>query len=445
MRPSSSCTSQPAFVFSPLLSHVVEVDRPRLHGAPDLEHRCDELFSPFLRIAPASSHLSHQQHDCFPDLEATNSNVCFACPQELVTNRTLRPSFQAPRATYIQRALRWDTPRSKSYHQSAPSPAPLTGSERLQSRLGWPGMQLSESEPTSPIHTRIPTVARSQLQSNAAFSNSRFCITYKMPERASLNTTLSGPMSAAHMLPNGTKPDPEGLHSGSVSPRTVPAPSLPTPNPPGKRVEFVLSAPYRARLPLRVSIFLHDTTDSIVSTVKNFFGLYPAPGVSKGISFEDDEGNTLIARYENFRDNMTVHVRVIESPLESDYPGSGPPHGYYGSHALAPYGLEAHVSRPSSRASRLRSPSPNSRGRRSTSTSANPAAKKGRSRSSKTRDGLNDSFTGSTNGDSASGRAKEQLGTTDISVENIVEGGRRKRAKFESTVSSRLLGVGACV
>jgi hypothetical protein len=37
---------------------------------------------------------------------------------------------------------------------------------------------------------------------------------------------------------------------------------------------------------------------------------------------------------------------------------------------------------------------------------------------------------------STSGKGKEQLGTTDISVENIVEGGRRKRAKFESSVSS---------
>jgi len=35
---------------------------------------------------------------------------------------------------------------------------------------------------------------------------------------------------------------------------------------------------------------------------------------------------------------------------------------------------------------------------------------------------------------SASGKTKEQLGNTDISVENIVEGGRRKRAKFESSV-----------
>jgi hypothetical protein len=45
---------------------------------------------------------------------------------------------------------------------------------------------------------------------------------------------------------------------------------------------------------------------------------------------------------------------------------------------------------------------------------------------------------GYTSGDgapgSASGKNKEALGNTDISLENIVEGGRRKRAKFESSV-----------
>jgi hypothetical protein len=94
----------------------------------------------------------------------------------------------------------------------------------------------------------------------------------------------------------------------------------------------------------------------------------------------------------------------------------------------------------------LRSPSPNGgRGRRSTSAGTN--AKKGRSRSSRNRtqangDGHGDSFNGYSSSDGAAGstggRTKEQLGNTDISVENIVEGGRRKRAKFESSVRSEL-------
>lgn len=240
---------------------------------------------------------------------------------------------------------------------------------------------------------------------------------------------------------------PTGFHSGSVSPRTVTTP---------KRVQFVLvfqESPYQARLPLRVSIYPHDTTDSIITTVKNFYGLYSGPGISKGVSFEDQDGNTLIARYENFQDTMTVHVRVIEEPIGPGYHAAlGRTPSYYNADGYPPQGPrqpDTHASRPTSRTSRLRSPSPNGgRGRRSASTSTNPtAAKKGRSRSSKNRtqvngDGQGDSFSGYSSSDGAAGsssRIKEQLGNTDISVENIVEGGRRKRAEFESTVSCELL------
>jgi hypothetical protein len=45
---------------------------------------------------------------------------------------------------------------------------------------------------------------------------------------------------------------------------------------------------------------------------------------------------------------------------------------------------------------------------------------------------------GYTSGDgapgSSCGKNKDHLGNTEISLENIVEGGRRKRAKFESSV-----------
>ena len=58
-----------------------------------------------------------------------------------------------------------------------------------------------------------------------------------------------------------------GSHSGSVSPRQPVAP---------KHVQFQLlftqSPQYRARLPLRVQIYPHDDTESIISTVKNFYG-----------------------------------------------------------------------------------------------------------------------------------------------------------------------------
>lgn len=235
-------------------------------------------------------------------------------------------------------------------------------------------------------------------------------------------------------------------NGGSVSPRQAPSP---------KNVAFELlfleSPQYRARLPMRVQIYPHDTTDSIVTTVKNFYGLYSGPTGSKGVSFEDEHGNTLIARYENFRNNMIVYVRVIEEPpvaaLEAHHYRAMHMgvESYYGGDAYAlPQRFGPDMARANSRSPRRRSPSPNmSRGRRSDS--ASTVGKKGRSRSTKSRtiqshaDAYADSMNGYSSGDGApsttSARTKEQLGTTDISVENIVEGGRRKRAKFESSVS----------
>lgn len=242
-----------------------------------------------------------------------------------------------------------------------------------------------------------------------------------------------------------------GPSSGTTSPQQRVTP---------KHVQFELLFPespqYRARLPLRVQIYPHDSTESIVTTVKNFYGLYPHPtSGGKGVSFEDDQGNTLIARYENFINNMVVYVRVIEesSPPPaafgpSPFP-STPMDALYHAAEYAPPPAQhldqQHITRPSSRTSRKRSPSPNGpRGRRSESVGTNPTVgKKGRSRSSRTRgpnyENHSDSINGYSSGDgapgSSSGKAKEQIGNTDISVENIVEGGRRKRAKFESSVS----------
>ncbi|KAI1117209.1 hypothetical protein F5Y14DRAFT_374730 [Nemania sp. NC0429] len=220
-----------------------------------------------------------------------------------------------------------------------------------------------------------------------------------------------------------------GSHSGSVSPRQPVAP---------KHVQFELlftqNPQNRARLPLRVQIYPHDDTESIISTVKNFYGLYNGAGVS----FEDDRNNTLIARYENFSHNMVIYVRVIG--------GTPPPTGPFNPTPFQPASTEYpthplghnNISRPDSRMSRRRSPSPNRNGQRSTSISTNPAGKKARSRSTKNHgSNYDDSANGYSSGDGASGsvssKAKDHIGNTDISVENIVEGGRRKRAKFESS------------
>ena len=268
----------------------------------------------------------------------------------------------------------------------------------------------------------------------------------------------------------GTPPATYGApQSASKTPHTTSLSPFGSPTPKSVAFEllFLESPQYRARLPMRVQIFPHDTTDSIVTTVKNFYGLYAGPGGAKGVSFEDDQGNTLIARYENLHNNMVVYVRVIDEPSQA--PGGYGPSSYHsGSPVLASayYPGDGHhmpppaqalsygqpLSRPTSRTSRKRSISPiGGRGRRSTSVSTNPPPlKKSRSRSGfKSRgssahgsfaDNHSDAMNGYSSGDGAPGSVSsktksEHIGNTEISLDNIVEGGRRKRAKFESSVS----------
>jgi hypothetical protein len=234
--------------------------------------------------------------------------------------------------------------------------------------------------------------------------------------------------------------------------------------PPPKHVTFEYILPetpagpegpqQRARLPMRVNIWPHDATDSIITTVKNFYGLYEVGGVS----FEDKDGCTLIARYENFQDRQTVHVRVIDEVASSNgtprtsmspkRPSLGPPFEMGPPHAnqMQP------GSRPASRAARNRSMSPHiSRETRSVSVSTNP---KSRSRPSiRGRAGSAHGSFADANGqlaqdmsDSDGGNASvtssrrgkiDVVASAEISVENIVEGGRRKRARFDSSVSSQ--------
>lgn len=258
------------------------------------------------------------------------------------------------------------------------------------------------------------------------------------------------------------------------------APSTSTPNnsnmspfaggsPTPKSVAFELlfsdTSKYRARLPMRVQIFPHDTTDSIITTVKNFYGLYAGPGGAKGVSFEDVQGNILIARYENLYNNMVVYVRVNEEPAQStegfgntshssglpamQNAQSGDPHNMPPPQPTQALSYGQPLSRPNSRTSRKRSTSPNVRGRRSASASANPPVlKKSRSRTGfKSRGSsahgsfadYSDGVNGYSSGDGAAGSVSsktksEHIGNTEISLDNIVEGGRRKRAKFESSV-----------
>ncbi|KAK6405171.1 hypothetical protein LTR95_018795, partial [Oleoguttula sp. CCFEE 5521] len=65
----------------------------------------------------------------------------------------------------------------------------------------------------------------------------------------------------------------------------------------------------QARLPMRVIISPHNTTESIITTVKNFYGLY-----EYGVSFESKEGISIIAAYDNFDNDMVIHVRGVKPP-----------------------------------------------------------------------------------------------------------------------------------
>ena len=248
------------------------------------------------------------------------------------------------------------------------------------------------------------------------------------------------------------------------NPCSGPPPYDLSPTNPPKNVAFELhfdgALNYRARLPMRVRIFPHDTTESIVTTVKNFYGLYE--DTAKGVSFEDDQGNILIARYENFKNNMVVYVRVIpdyyqrlENHAQAVYHSASP-------HKTTQLDITPHVpppqpaqilqygqppSRPGSRMSRKQSASPRlGRGQRSASAQKKSSRSGAKSHKASFQGVLEDVNSDTVNGYSSSdGGAgsvtssrkarSEQLVSAEISLDNILEGNRRKRAKFESSVS----------
>ncbi|EMC98462.1 hypothetical protein BAUCODRAFT_66299 [Baudoinia panamericana UAMH 10762] len=199
----------------------------------------------------------------------------------------------------------------------------------------------------------------------------------------------------------------------------------------------------QARLPMRVMISPHDPTDSIITTVKNFYGLY-----DYGVSFENKQGISIIAAYDNFDNDMTVYVRTVSQPptAQSEHarstmspkkPSLGAPF------EMRPPQLNTaqSPSRSAARSAGLRSMSPQSdAGRRSVSTA--PGGKL-RTHRLKSRDnsaaGDADGYSSGDNGEgsvTSSRRSKTEQVNAEISVDNIVEGGRRKRA-FESSANRR--------
>jgi hypothetical protein len=225
---------------------------------------------------------------------------------------------------------------------------------------------------------------------------------------------------------------------------------------PGKSISFELlldeGSKTRARIPLRVIVNPHDTTESIIATVKNFYGIYDG----NGISFEDAKGNTLIASYDNLNSNMTVCVRSVAGPSQPPSQHSFGQYSVPGVHEpqrqptlgepfqmLPPHLREqSHSpSRSSSRLARKRSASPpQMRGRRSAS-QQKPGSFSAMSRGSSAtgshheNDGYSDSEAGQSSISGSRKAKSEQIASSEISNVNILQDGRRGQTIFDSSVS----------
>ncbi|KAK6505152.1 hypothetical protein TWF481_007074 [Arthrobotrys musiformis] len=177
------------------------------------------------------------------------------------------------------------------------------------------------------------------------------------------------------------------------------APLVAIPHPPNmpKHVEFILItdpaelANDLSNLPsVKFTINAHDTTESITTAITSFFGLFasgPTVVSSHRVSFEDEKENRMILSYNNVQENQTIFVRPLGEALHvtRDSRGSSPHKSRGGSAAM----------------SRSRS------NKRHASSTPTP--------------------------DIDLRKQIEPVASAEISVENILEGSRRKRLKFESS------------
>jgi hypothetical protein len=195
---------------------------------------------------------------------------------------------------------------------------------------------------------------------------------------------------------------------------------------------------------MRVMISPHDTTDSIITTVKNFYGVY-----EYGVSFENEDGISIIAAYDNFDHNMKVYVRAVAQPIPSlsDHvrDSASPKKLALGApFEMRPpsFGVTQSPSRSAARSAGVRSLSPHSDGGRRSASVA--PGNKARLQKSKSKDnsviGDHEGYSSDINDNgsvASSRRSKAEEIKAEITVDNIVEGGRRKRA-FESSVRKTL-------
>jgi hypothetical protein len=193
----------------------------------------------------------------------------------------------------------------------------------------------------------------------------------------------------------------------------------------------------RGRIPFRVNITPSDSVDDIISTVKNFFGIYN----NGSISFEDAQGKMFIPRYENFIIGGTAFVRGMSFPAP-DPDSFTPRASNAGSPVKHPFQMPPPASnQPLKPAFGAMSPPPTFRRSNSASRSkgSTPTPFQGQGPSVKIEDGADDS-------DAASAKSSRRgVASADVSLDNIVEGSRRKRAKFDSSVSAREENLSATV
>ncbi|KAL9087711.1 MAG: hypothetical protein Q9159_003523 [Coniocarpon cinnabarinum] len=199
-----------------------------------------------------------------------------------------------------------------------------------------------------------------------------------------------------------------------------------------KEVKFIYS---HARLPLRVQIHDHDTTNSIIASVKTFFGIHEGLGVS----FEDEQGYNIIPQYENVRADTDIRVRLTQEiqpvPQVLGHFAAGITSPAAPSPAMASPAKSISAGPWMSMVPSAHSSRPASRNAKSGDLSPDPARKRlgskgGRQVKTYDADGYSDSDAGSV---SVTSSRRDVLASADISVENIVEGNRRKGAKFESS------------
>ncbi|KAF2759109.1 hypothetical protein EJ05DRAFT_499534 [Pseudovirgaria hyperparasitica] len=198
-----------------------------------------------------------------------------------------------------------------------------------------------------------------------------------------------------------------------------------------KHVRFIhlLDGGERSRLALSTNINAHDTTQSIIDAVRNFFGLFTGR-----LGFEDESGCHIIPSYNNFGHGGTIFLRGEPEEtnnaahLQTEAPLQSPTKTF----PMLPPASNQPLSRPGSRISSgiQLAPgfefTPQVSPTKNESFGCNPP---GYVEHRGTDEWIMRLPAGSVEDPNGTG---SKIASADISEANIVDGGRRKRAKFDT-------------